>query len=51
MEKFIYHNPTRLHFGEGTTANIGKTVKEYGKKALFVYGKQSIKKTKRKRKF
>jgi len=45
MEKFIYHNPTRLHFGEGVTANIGKTAKEYGNKALLVYGKQSIKKT------
>jgi len=43
MENFIFHNPTRLHFGAGVTANIGKSAKRIGTKALLVYGKSSIK--------
>ena len=43
MENFIYHNPTKLHFGQNVTANVGKSVLKYGSKALLVYGHNSIK--------
>lgn len=41
MENFIAYNPVRLHFGVGVVDNLGKTVNEYGKKVLLVYGKGS----------
>jgi alcohol dehydrogenase YqhD (iron-dependent ADH family) len=44
MKNFTYHNPTKIIFGEGTVSKIGKEAKAYGKKALLVYGKGSIKK-------
>jgi len=44
MENFKIYNPTVVHFGRGVTSILGKTASLYGKKALFVYGKNSIKK-------
>ncbi len=44
MENFIAYNPTTLHFGKGILDGLGKTAATAGKKALLVYGKQSIKK-------
>jgi alcohol dehydrogenase YqhD (iron-dependent ADH family) len=44
IENFIAYNPTRLHFGKGVTDSLEKTVKQYGKKVLLVYGKGSVKK-------
>ncbi len=44
IENFIAYNPTRLHFGKGVTETLGKTVRQYGKKVLLVYGKGSVKK-------
>lgn len=44
IENFIAYNPTRLHFGKGVTETLGKTVSQYGKKVLLVYGKGSVKK-------
>lgn len=44
MENFIMYNPTKLHFGRGVTGKLGKTAAGYGKKALLVYGKGSVKK-------
>lgn len=41
MENFIAYNPVRLHFGVGVVDGLGKTVSEYGKKVLLVYGKGS----------
>jgi len=43
MENFISFNPTSLHFGKGVLDKLGETVGLYGKKALLVYGKGSIK--------
>ena len=44
MENFIAYNPTKLHFGRGVMDGLGKTVAEYGKRVLLVYGGGSIKK-------
>lgn len=43
MENFIMYNPTKLHFGKGVTDDLGKVVKEFGKRVLLVYGGGSIK--------
>ncbi|MEW6238161.1 MAG: iron-containing alcohol dehydrogenase [Candidatus Omnitrophota bacterium] len=44
MQNFTFWNPVKIIFGEGTIPQIGPETKKYGKKALFVYGKSSIKK-------
>lgn len=44
MENFIYSIPTTIYFGKGQIRRLGKAVKEYGSKALIVYGGGSIKK-------
>ena len=43
MRSFTYQNPTKIYFGEGVVKNLGAEVAKYGKTALFVYGKNSIK--------
>mgnify|MGYP000558602898 CR=1 FL=1 len=43
MENFTIHNPTVLHFGKDVIRKLGSIVNSYGKKALLVYGKGSIK--------
>ncbi|WP_036798600.1 iron-containing alcohol dehydrogenase [Photobacterium marinum] len=43
MNKFTYHNPTRIHFGEGQIANITAEIPT-DKKVLVIYGGGSIKK-------
>ncbi|MBE9492505.1 MAG: iron-containing alcohol dehydrogenase [Bacteroidetes bacterium] len=45
MENFTLYNPTKLFFGKDVAEKLGKTVRTLGKKALFVYGEGSIKKT------
>ncbi len=45
MKNFIFHNPTRIVFGEGTISKIGKNAKAFGGKALMVYGRSSIKRS------
>jgi len=45
MENFTAYNPTVLHFGRHVLTSLGPTLKEYGEKVLFVYGKGSIKRT------
>ena len=45
MENFIAHNPTSLHFGKDCLNDLGVTLKKFGRKVLFVYGKGSIIKT------
>jgi alcohol dehydrogenase YqhD (iron-dependent ADH family) len=42
MEKFVYYNPTKLHFGKGVIEKLGKVVDAYGKKVLFIFGGGSI---------
>jgi alcohol dehydrogenase YqhD (iron-dependent ADH family) len=44
MENFILYNPVKLHFGKNVVENLGKSVSQYGKKVLLVYGGGSIKK-------
>lgn len=42
MNKFTYHNPTRIHFGEGQIAAIANDIPQ-DKKVLVLYGGGSIK--------
>ncbi|MFW6019284.1 MAG: iron-containing alcohol dehydrogenase [Bacteroidales bacterium] len=44
MENFTYYNPTKLHFGRDVVSSLGNSAQKYGKKALLIYGKGSIKK-------
>ena len=44
MQEFVFHNPTKIIFGEGKIAQLGDEAKAYGKKALLVYGMGSVKK-------
>ncbi len=37
------YNPVKLHFGKGVVEKTGKSASEYGKKALLVYGRGSVK--------
>jgi len=43
MQNFTFYNPTKIIFGRDTISKIGKESYKYGKKALLVYGKGSIK--------
>ncbi len=43
MEKFIAYNPVKLHFGANVIDTLGETVKQYGNRVLFTYGKGSVK--------
>jgi hypothetical protein len=43
MENFTIYNPVKLHFGSGVLSGLGKAAGAYGKKALLVYGKGSVK--------
>jgi len=44
IEKFTAYNPTRLHFGRGVVGQLGENTLKYGKKALLIYGRGSVKK-------
>ena len=44
MKNFELCIPTKIVFGKGRVSEIGSYAKEYGKKLLLVYGKDSIKK-------
>ena len=45
MENFTAYNPTVLHFGKEILSGLPVVVQKYGKKVLFVYGKNSLKRT------
>ncbi len=45
MKDFIFHNPTKIIFGAGSSAKLGENAATLGKKALLVYGQNSIKKS------
>ncbi len=45
MKDFVFHNPTKIIFGDGAISQIGEQAAEYGKKVLLVYGMGSIKRT------
>ncbi|MGD9950754.1 MAG: iron-containing alcohol dehydrogenase [Desulfobulbus sp.] len=43
MHNFVFHNPTKILFGRGTLASLGPETVVLGKKALLVYGRNSLK--------
>ncbi|MFZ5830097.1 MAG: iron-containing alcohol dehydrogenase [Planctomycetota bacterium] len=43
MQPFVFHNPTKIVFGEGTVPQIGAEARAWGRRALFLYGQSSIK--------
>jgi|LGVE01.1.fsa_nt_gb alcohol dehydrogenase YqhD (iron-dependent ADH family) len=45
MQPFIFHNPTKIVFGPNMVNKVGKSTANYGKKALLVYGQNSIKRS------
>ncbi len=45
MHNFQFYSPTKIIFGKDILENLGTTVKEFGTRVLFVYGRNSIKKT------
>ena len=45
MRDFIFYNPTKIIFGNHSSNKLGDVASNYGKKALFVFGKNSIKKS------
>ncbi len=44
MDNFVYDLNTKLYFGKKQIINLGKEIRNHGKKVLFLYGKGSIKK-------
>ena len=44
MKNFTFYNPVKIIFGKGTVVKIGAEAARYGKSALLVYGRGSIKK-------
>ena len=45
MQDFTFWNPVKVIFGQGTISQIGEETRKFGKKALLVYGRSSIKTT------
>lgn len=43
MRNFVFHNPVKIIFGRDTISKIGPETACFGKKALLVYGRGSIK--------
>jgi len=43
VENFVFQNPTKIIFGEGTHLKVGEEVKRYGDRILLHYGGGSIK--------
>jgi hypothetical protein len=43
MENFVYDAPTRLLFGEGQLDNLANEIRPYGRRILFVYGRNHLK--------
>lgn len=44
MNSFIFHNPTKIYFGEDCLTHLESAVAEYGNTVLLTYGGGSIKK-------
>lgn len=44
MRDFVFHNPTRIIFGQGTISQTGEQTASFGSKALLVSGRESLKK-------
>ncbi|MGI6657333.1 MAG: iron-containing alcohol dehydrogenase [Desulfobulbus sp.] len=41
MQPFVFHNPTKVLFGPGVISAIGKETRNWGQRALLVYGQNS----------
>ncbi len=44
MRNFVFHNPTKIIFGQGQTPCIGPETAAYGRKALLLFGQNSARK-------
>jgi hypothetical protein len=44
MDKFVYHHPVKILFGQGVIDSVGSEAAGLGSHALLVYGRQAIKK-------
>lgn len=44
MQNFVFHNQTKIIFGADRISEIGRETSALGRRALLVYGKESIKK-------
>lgn len=45
LGNFVYHNPTKLYFGEEALSNLGSELKNYGNNVVLIYGGGSVKKS------
>ncbi len=45
MLNFVHDIPTKVYFGKGAISNLDKSLRQYGKNVLLVYGGGSIKRT------
>ena len=45
MDNFLYHIPTKIHFGRGKVSELPGEVQVYGNRVLLVYGGGSIKRS------
>ena len=45
LGNFVYHNPTKLYFGEEALSNLGPELKKYGNNVVLIYGGGSVKKS------
>jgi alcohol dehydrogenase YqhD (iron-dependent ADH family) len=45
MQNFVFHNPTKILFGNGKIVEIGSETVQYGTNVLLVYGSGSVKKS------
>ncbi len=45
MLNFEFYSPTKIIFGRGVVSRLGEEVAEFGKTAMLVYGRDSIKKS------
>jgi len=43
MKNFVFHNPTKITFGDETISQLGPEARTYGKRVLLVYGMGSVK--------
>lgn len=43
MHNFVFHNPTKVLFGRGNLSALGSETAAWGKRALLVYGRSSLK--------
>ena len=45
MKNLEFYSPTRVIFGSNILDSLGETTKKFGTRAMFVYGRSSIKKS------